>query len=107
MVERRGTAAILHGATPRSLLLFDEIGRGTSTYDGMAIARAVVEFIHNRPELAAKTLFAPHYPTTTSPSPRRAGRSSSSTASSPAAPTAPTASTSPSSPASPGPSSPA
>lgn len=61
MVEMLETAAILHGATPRSLLLFDEIGRGTSTYDGMAIARAVVEFIHNRPELAAKTLFATHY----------------------------------------------
>ncbi|KPK46810.1 MAG: hypothetical protein AMJ77_05030, partial [Dehalococcoidia bacterium SM23_28_2] len=45
----------------RSLLLFDEIGRGTSTYDGMAIARAVVEFIHHRPEVAAKTLFATHY----------------------------------------------
>src|SRR3990170_2127275 len=55
------TAAILHNATPRSLLLFDEIGRGTSTYDGMAIARAVVELIHHRPEVAAKTLFATHY----------------------------------------------
>ncbi|MBI2912888.1 MAG: DNA mismatch repair protein MutS, partial [Chloroflexi bacterium] len=43
------------------LLLFDEIGRGTSTYDGMAIARAVVEFIHNNPQAAAKTLFATHY----------------------------------------------
>ena len=52
---------MLHGATPRSLLLFDEIGRGTSTYDGMAIARAVVEFLHNRPEVAARTLFATHY----------------------------------------------
>ncbi len=61
MVEMVETAAILHNATPRSLLLFDEIGRGTSTYDGMAIARAVVEFIHNRPEVAAKTLFATHY----------------------------------------------
>jgi DNA mismatch repair protein MutS len=61
MVEMLETAAILHSATPRSLLLFDEIGRGTSTYDGMAIARAVVEFLHNRPELAAKTLFATHY----------------------------------------------
>ncbi|MBI1886734.1 MAG: DNA mismatch repair protein MutS [Chloroflexi bacterium] len=61
MVEMVETAGILHDATPRSLLLFDEIGRGASTYDGMAIARAVVEFIHNRPELAAKTLFATHY----------------------------------------------
>jgi len=61
MVEMLETAAILHSATPRSLLLFDEIGRGTSTYDGMAIARAVVEFIHNRPQAAAKTLFATHY----------------------------------------------
>ena len=61
MVEMLETAAILHNATPRSLLLFDEIGRGTSTYDGMAIARAVVEFIHNQPQAAAKTLFATHY----------------------------------------------
>ena len=61
MVEMLETAAMLHNATPRSLLIFDEIGRGTSTYDGMAIARAVVEFIHNRPEAAAKTLFATHY----------------------------------------------
>jgi len=61
MVEMLETAAILHSASPRSLVLFDEIGRGTSTYDGMAIARAVVEFLHNRPELAAKTLFATHY----------------------------------------------
>ena len=61
MVEMVETAAILHNATPRSLLIFDEIGRGTSTYDGMAIARAVVEFMHNRPDAAAKTLFATHY----------------------------------------------
>jgi len=61
MVEMLETAAMLHNATPRSLLIFDEIGRGTSTYDGMAIARAVVEFIHNRPEAAAKALFATHY----------------------------------------------
>ena len=61
MVEMLETAAMLHNATPRSLLIFDEIGRGTSTYDGMAIARAVVEFIHNRPDAAAKTLFATHY----------------------------------------------
>jgi DNA mismatch repair protein MutS len=61
MVEMVETAAILHSAGARSLLIFDEIGRGTSTYDGMAIARAVVEFIHNRPDAAAKTLFATHY----------------------------------------------
>ena len=61
MVEMVETAAILHNSTPRSLLIFDEIGRGTSTYDGMAIARAVVEFVHNRPNAAAKTLFATHY----------------------------------------------
>jgi DNA mismatch repair protein MutS len=61
MVEMVETAAILHNASPRSLLIFDEIGRGTSTYDGMAIARAVVEFVHNRPDAAAKTLFATHY----------------------------------------------
>jgi len=61
MVEMVETAAILHNATPRSLLLFDEIGRGTSTYDGLAIARAVVEFLHNHPQVAAKTLFATHY----------------------------------------------
>jgi DNA mismatch repair protein MutS len=61
MVEMLETAAMLHNATPRSLLIFDEIGRGTSTYDGMAIARAVVEFIHSRPDAAAKTLFATHY----------------------------------------------
>ncbi|MEX0683216.1 MAG: DNA mismatch repair protein MutS, partial [Dehalococcoidia bacterium] len=61
MVEMLETAAMLNGATPRSLLVFDEIGRGTSTYDGMAIARAVVEFIHNRPDGAARTLFATHY----------------------------------------------
>jgi len=60
-VEMLETAAILHNATPRSLLIFDEIGRGTSTYDGMAIARAVVEFVHNRPGAAARCLFATHY----------------------------------------------
>ena len=61
MVEMLETAAMLNGSTARSLLVFDEIGRGTSTYDGMAIARAVVEFIHNRPEAASRTLFATHY----------------------------------------------
>ena len=61
MVEMTETSAILHNATERSLIILDEIGRGTSTYDGMAIARAVVEYLHNRPGLAAKTLFATHY----------------------------------------------
>jgi DNA mismatch repair protein MutS len=61
MVEMLETAAILRGATARSLVLFDEVGRGTSTYDGLAIARAVVEYLHSRPERAAKTLFATHY----------------------------------------------
>ncbi len=61
MVEMVETAQILHQATPRSLVILDEVGRGTSTFDGMAIARAVVEFLHNRREAAARTLFATHY----------------------------------------------
>jgi DNA mismatch repair protein MutS len=61
MVEMIETANILNNATPRSLIILDEIGRGTSTYDGLSIARAVVEYIHNQPELGAKTLFATHY----------------------------------------------
>ncbi len=61
MVEMMETANILHHATPRSLLILDEIGRGTSTYDGMSIAWAVVEYIHNHPRLGARTLFATHY----------------------------------------------
>ncbi len=61
MVEMVETANILNHATPRSLIILDEIGRGTSTYDGLAIARAVVEYIHNHPRLGAKTLFATHY----------------------------------------------
>jgi DNA mismatch repair protein MutS len=61
MVEMVETANILNHATRRSLLVLDEIGRGTSTYDGVAIAWAVVEHIHNHPELRAKTLFATHY----------------------------------------------
>jgi DNA mismatch repair protein MutS len=61
MVEMVETANILHHATNRSLLILDEIGRGTSTYDGLAIAWAVVEYLHNHPRLRAKTLFATHY----------------------------------------------
>jgi len=61
MVEMVEMANILHNATPRSLLVLDEIGRGTSTYDGVSIAWAVVEYIHNHPRLRAKTLFATHY----------------------------------------------
>jgi DNA mismatch repair protein MutS len=61
MVEMVETANILHHATPRSLLVLDEIGRGTSTYDGLSIAWAVVEYLHNHPDLRAKTLFATHY----------------------------------------------
>ncbi|MDE2860597.1 MAG: DNA mismatch repair protein MutS [Chloroflexota bacterium] len=61
MVEMVETAGILHHATPRSLVVLDEIGRGTSTYDGLAIARATAEHIHNSPRLGCKTLFATHY----------------------------------------------
>jgi DNA mismatch repair protein MutS len=61
MVEMTETAAILHNATPRSLVLLDEIGRGTSTFDGLSIAWAVAEFLHNSAEHSAKTLFATHY----------------------------------------------
>ena len=61
MVEMTETAAILHNSTPRSLILLDEIGRGTSTFDGLSIAWAVAEFLHNSPEHSAKTLFATHY----------------------------------------------
>lgn len=61
MVEMVETAAILNHATSRSLLVLDEIGRGTSTYDGLAIARAIVEYVHSHPRLGCKTLFATHY----------------------------------------------
>ena len=61
MVEMVETAAILNQATWRSLVILDEIGRGTSTYDGLSIARAVVEHLHNNPRLGCKTLFATHY----------------------------------------------
>jgi len=61
MVEMVETAYILAHATPRSLIILDEVGRGTSTYDGMSIARATVEYLHNNPRLNARTLFATHY----------------------------------------------
>ena len=61
MVEMSEVAAILKNATPRSLLILDEIGRGTSTYDGMSIARAVLEHCADRRRLGCKTLFATHY----------------------------------------------
>ena len=61
MVEMAEVASILKHATSRSLLILDEIGRGTSTYDGMAIARAVLEYAANAKKLGAKTLFATHY----------------------------------------------
>jgi DNA mismatch repair protein MutS len=61
MVEMLETANILNHATRQSLVVLDEIGRGTSTYDGLAIARAIVEYLHNTPRLGCKTLFATHY----------------------------------------------
>ncbi len=61
MVEMVETAAILNQATHSSLVILDEVGRGTSTYDGLSIARAAAEYIHNNPKLGCKTLFATHY----------------------------------------------
>lgn len=61
MTEMLETSTILHNLSTRSLILLDEIGRGTSTYDGMSIAWAIVEYIHEHPEYKAKTLFATHY----------------------------------------------
>ncbi len=61
LVEMLETANILNNATPKSLIILDEIGRGTSTYDGLSIAWAVTEFLHNNKNVAAKTLFATHY----------------------------------------------
>ena len=61
MVEMIEAANILHHATGKSLLILDEIGRGTSTYDGLSIAWAILEYIHNHPRLKSRTLFATHY----------------------------------------------
>ncbi|NKQ34364.1 MAG: DNA mismatch repair protein MutS [Chloroflexi bacterium] len=61
MVEMVETAQILNHASHRSLLILDEIGRGTSTYDGLAIAWAIIEYLHNHPRLKPRTLFATHY----------------------------------------------
>ena len=61
MVEMVETAAILNQATSRSLVILDEVGRGTSTYDGMSIARSVIEHLHNDPRLGCKSMFATHY----------------------------------------------
>lgn len=61
MVEMQEAASILNNVSPRSLVLLDEIGRGTSTYDGISIAWAIVEYLHEHPSARAKTLFATHY----------------------------------------------
>lgn len=61
LMEMNETANILNNATPKSLILLDEIGRGTSTFDGLSIAWSVAEYLHNTSEIAAKTLFATHY----------------------------------------------
>jgi DNA mismatch repair protein MutS len=61
LVEMQETANILNNATPRSLVLLDEVGRGTSTYDGLSIAWAVVEYLHDHEQVTARTLFATHY----------------------------------------------
>ena len=61
LVEMNETANILNNASPRSLILLDEVGRGTSTFDGLSIAWAIVEYLHENADVAARTLFATHY----------------------------------------------
>ena len=61
LVEMQEAANIINNATPKSLILLDEVGRGTSTFDGLSIAWAITEYLHENPSLAAKTLFATHY----------------------------------------------
>jgi DNA mismatch repair protein MutS len=61
MVEMNETASIMNNLSDRSLILLDEIGRGTSTYDGISIAWAIAEYLHSHPSFRAKTLFATHY----------------------------------------------
>jgi len=61
LVEMQEAANILHNATPRSLVLLDEVGRGTSTFDGISIAWALTEYLHEHPDCRAKTMFATHY----------------------------------------------
>jgi len=61
LVEMQETASILHNATSRSLVLFDEVGRGTSTFDGLSLAWAIVEYLHETPRLKPRTLFATHF----------------------------------------------
>ncbi|GIT16537.1 MAG: hypothetical protein CM1200mP38_1940 [Dehalococcoidia bacterium] len=60
MIEMVETASIIYNASPKSLIILDEIGRGTSTYDGLAIAKSIAEFIHDQRSLGCKTLFATH-----------------------------------------------
>ena len=112
MVEMNETALILNNATDRSLVILDEIGRGTSTFDGLSIAWSIAEHLHD--QIGCRTLFATHYHETdrarenapavcritTSPCANGTTRSSSSARSSPVPPTKATASTSPASPAS-------
>ncbi|MBN2857491.1 MAG: DNA mismatch repair protein MutS [Candidatus Delongbacteria bacterium] len=61
LVEMNETANILNNATPDSLIIFDEVGRGTATFDGLSLAWSIVEYIHDQPELSSRTLFATHY----------------------------------------------
>ncbi|MDA3837595.1 MAG: DNA mismatch repair protein MutS [Candidatus Delongbacteria bacterium] len=61
LVEMNETANILNNATPQSLIIFDEVGRGTATFDGLSLAWSIIEYIHNTPKLSSRTLFATHY----------------------------------------------